>query len=93
MAGAHLGHSALMTTSEIILLALVPLVATLSVLLQRLRYQRESAASALSHARELAVTEAELARLREQLLQEGRAADDKSRSYVIAIHPSDAFSG
>jgi DNA recombination protein RmuC len=77
VAGAHLGHPALIITEQMVLLAAMPVAVVLSALLMRLRYQRESAASALSHARELAVAETELARLREQLLQEGRAADDK----------------
>ena len=77
MAGADLGHPALIITEQLVLLTAMPVAVILSVLLMRLLYQRESAATALAHAREMAGVEVELARLREQLLQEGLAADER----------------
>ena len=77
MAGTHIGYTALIGLSEELWLGLLVLVAVLAGLFTGLWYQHKLSAAALEHARELAAVEAEQGRLREQLLQEGRAAEDK----------------
>jgi len=77
VAGSHISHTALISLSDELWLGLVVLVAVIASLLSWLRYQQKLSAAALEHARELASVAAELGRLQEQLLQEGRAADDK----------------
>lgn len=77
MAGTDFSYPAVTITPELVLLAAIPVAVILTALLMRLLYLRENAAAALAHAREMAGAEVELARLREQLLQEGLAAEER----------------